>query len=30
MALGEYRGTSYRNNSDLASWLAKRPREPAL
>ena len=30
MALGEYRGTSYRNNADLATWLAKRPREPAL
>ena len=27
---GEYRGLSYRNNADLASWLAKRPTEAAL
>ena len=26
MALGEYRGLAYRNNADLAAWLAKRPR----
>src|SRR5437899_11467021 len=30
MALGEYRGLAYRNNADLATWLAKRPREKAL
>lgn len=27
---GEYRGLSYRNNADLAAWLAKRPPEAAL
>jgi predicted TIM-barrel fold metal-dependent hydrolase len=27
---GEYRGLSYRNNADLAAWLAKRPSEAAL
>ena len=30
MATREYRGLAYRNNADLAAWLAKRPREPAL
>ena len=30
MALGEYRGLAYRNNADLAAWLAKRPPEKAL
>ena len=26
----EYRGLAYRNNTDLAAWLAKRPAEVAL
>jgi DNA transposition AAA+ family ATPase len=26
----EYRGQIYRNDADLAAWLAKRPREVAL
>ena len=29
-AKGEYRGLAYRNNADLAAWLAKRPSEAAL
>src|SRR5258707_8205780 len=30
MAAKEYRGLAYRNNADLAGWLAKRPTEKAL
>ena len=30
MAAREYRGLAYRNNADLAAWLAKRPAEKAL
>src|SRR6478735_1674076 len=30
MATREYRGLAYRNNADLAAWLAKRPAEKAL
>src|SRR5260370_149298 len=30
MALGEYRGLAYRNNVDLAAWLAKPPPEQSL
>ena len=30
MADGEYRGLVYRNNADLAAWLARRPPEKAL
>ncbi|WP_428666429.1 amidohydrolase family protein [Reyranella sp.] len=30
MAAREYRGLAYRNNADLAAWLAKRPTETAL
>jgi L-fuconolactonase len=29
-AKGEWRGTGYRNDADLAAWLGKRPREAAL
>ena len=29
-AKGEYRGLAYRNDAQLAAWLAKRPREEAL
>ncbi len=29
-AQGEYRGLAYRNNADLAAWLARRPKEAAL
>lgn len=29
-ARGDYPGLSYRNNVDLAAWLARRPREAAL
>src|SRR5271166_2042548 len=29
-AKGEYRGLAYRNATELAAWLAKRPRETAL
>jgi predicted TIM-barrel fold metal-dependent hydrolase len=30
MATNEYRGITYRNNADLAAWLARKPREAAL
>jgi hypothetical protein len=30
MTAREYRGLAYRNNADLAAWLAKRPAEKAL
>ena len=29
-AKGEYRGTGYRNDTDLKAWLAKRPSEAVL
>src|ERR671921_792805 len=29
-AKGDYRGTTVRNDAELASWLGKRPREAAL
>src|SRR5690242_13719127 len=29
-AKGEYRGLAYRNDAELQTWLARRPREPAL
>ena len=30
MAQGAFRGITYRNNADLAAWLARKPREAAL